>query len=392
MPHIISIFDPNLNKLAEIDDYLYFAWRRKWRRPDEWQMEINRYARGTEYINPENLIVFQRTARSNGTVTENRVGRIEYMELALGESGKLSENWKLRGGAYSGIFDHRIALHDTNVGTGYDVQSGAAETVMRHYVDANCISATDLDRIVPMLTLASDQARGPSVSYRARFQYISQILEELSIYSGLGYEVEVDFDAGQFVFTVYEGRNLSPDNGEGNSPVIFSPEFGNVKLLSYRYSVLDSKNVAIVAGQGEAADRLVIPVLKDISTRMEYVEDFATGIHNGTVHTSGALLELALEAPTETDFGTYPLDTQPADWTSRWASGSQTYLVKTEAGATGGKVLQHVNSDNARRLITWDTVGQIENVEVLIKCKSNNNVYNQNRIHLRASGSAGYET
>ena len=384
MPHIISIFDPNLNKLAEIDDYLYFAWRRKWRRPDEWQMEINRYARGTEYINPENLIVFQRTARSNGTVTENRVGRIEYMELALGESGKLSENWKLRGGAYSGIFDHRIALHDTNVGTGYDVQSGAAETVMRHYVDANCISATDLDRIVPMLTLASDQARGPSVSYRARFQYISQILEELSIYSGLGYEVEVDFDAGQFVFTVYEGRNLSPDNGEGNSPVIFSPEFGNVKLLNYRYSTLDSKDIAIVAGQGEGANRIVIPVVKDVNTRLEYTEDFTTGIHNNTEASSANRLDLALGTKYETDFSEYAPGVKPSDWTMVY--NNSTWIAEDD-------LLRHsAGTLNATKYLTWDVIGnQVLHGEILVKCKSSVTGYNQIELGIRVGGGVDTE-
>src|SRR5690606_9932347 len=38
------------------------------------------------------------------------------------------------------------------------------------------------------------------------------------------------------------------------------PEFGNVQMLGYRYSTLDTRNVAYVAGQGEAAERMVIEV------------------------------------------------------------------------------------------------------------------------------------
>jgi len=55
---------------------------------------------------------------------------------------------------------------------------------------------------------------------------------------------------------VLEGKDLTAGQSI-NSPVIFSPEFDNIRVLGYRESQLDTKNVAIVAGQGEAAERMI---------------------------------------------------------------------------------------------------------------------------------------
>jgi len=55
---------------------------------------------------------------------------------------------------------------------------------------------------------------------------------------------------------VLEGKDLTAGQSI-NSPVIFSPEFDNIRVLGYRESQLDTKNVAIVAGQGEAEERMI---------------------------------------------------------------------------------------------------------------------------------------
>lgn len=188
-----------------------------------------------------------------------RAGRVEYRELGLDQEGKLSETWKIAGKNISGMFESRIALNGTDTGSGYDERSGNAESLMRHYVTVNCIMPVDSNRTIPGLTLGAYYARGVTVQYRARFQTIADILEDVSYVSGLGYDVGFDLDTSQFVFDVLQGRNLTPTQTE-NPPVIFSPEFGNVQMIGYRYSMLDTRNVAYVAGKGEAATRMVAEV------------------------------------------------------------------------------------------------------------------------------------
>lgn len=248
----ILIFDTNMQYVTQIDDYEYLAWIRKWRRPHSFELHINRYKHNTEYLRKGYFIVINH-------VSGYRVGRIEHREITLDQDGKLSETWKILGKNISSFFESRLALHQTNTGSGYDVFIGTAEEAMRHYVNINCINPVDPNRVIPNLILGTNLSRGINVQYRARFQPIAQILEEISFISGLGYEVLFDIDDLKFVFEVLEGRDLTPGQSE-NPPVIFSPEFGNVKLLGYRDSELELKNVTYVAGQGEAAARMVIEV------------------------------------------------------------------------------------------------------------------------------------
>jgi hypothetical protein len=247
----ILVFDENLNYLTQIDDYEYLRWNRRWRKQHAWEIQINRYKKNVQHLLPGYFIAVQRGGQW-------RSGRIELKEIGLDENGKISENWKVQGFSY-GLFNHRLALHNTSSGTGYDAQSDVAERVMRHYVNVNVINPVDLDRIVPFLELNADLGRGIIVKTRARFQTLSQVLEDISLASGVGWETTIDLNNKKFVFNILEGRDLTPSQGV-NPPVIFSPEFDNVKMLGYRYSTLDSKNLAYVGGQGSAATRTIVQV------------------------------------------------------------------------------------------------------------------------------------
>ena|SRR5690625_622716 len=246
----VLIYDADLRYVGMIDDYEYLSWTRKWRRPHTFELQINRYKNNANQLQAGYFVVVSRGG-------QYRAGRVEHRELGLDQEGKLSENWKIVGKSVSNTFEHRIAIHLTDSGNGYDEQSEVAEMLMRHYVDVNCIDPKDDTRKVPGLVLGTPYIRGPSLSYRARFQTVADILEELSYVSGLGYDVRFDLEQSQFVFDVLEGKDLTQSQTE-HPPVTFSPEFGNVQMISYRYSELDVKNVAYVAGQGAAEEREVI--------------------------------------------------------------------------------------------------------------------------------------
>jgi len=140
------------------------------------------------------------------------------------------------------------------------------------------MDADNADRNYSLLYLEDpDGERGGNIEYDARFQPINEVLEEICLASGLGWEIVLDPDNKKFVFQIIEGVDRSSGNGE-NSVVMFSPKFGNIKLLSYTDSNLNSKNVAYAAGQGEATARTVVEVAKDGGTytdmdRREFIID-----------------------------------------------------------------------------------------------------------------------
>lgn len=245
----ILIYDGNLNYIAQIDDYEYFRWTRRYRLPNDFEFKINRYKNGAEFLQLGNFIVFKK-----GSIY--RVGRIEFKEISLDQEGKLSESWSIMGYSMSGVLNDRICLHDVSTGDGYDTISGYAETVMKHYVNVNLVNPSDPSRDIPNFVIAADQSRGLTVNGSARFQTVSEVLQDLSLASGLGYITSFDVDTKSFVFDVIEGKDRTFGNGV-NPVVIFSPEFDNIKSLTFRDSLMGLKNYAIVGGQGEGSARLI---------------------------------------------------------------------------------------------------------------------------------------
>lgn len=258
MSYDLYIYDSNLNLVGIIDNYEYLRWSIRYRSVDTFELKINRYKQNVDQLGIGNIIHFRK-----GEFV--RAGIIENKEITLTEEGKASESWQVTGRGLDGLLAERIALYGTDSGNGYDSQSGVAETVMRHYVDVNCISSSDSDRNYSLLELEADQGRGTTVEYDARFQTIAEVLEDISLASGLGWNVVLDLDAGKFKFRVLQGVDRSWDNGV-NSVVTFSPEFGNIRLIGYKKTRLNSKNVAYVGGQGEAELRTVQEVAKDGNT------------------------------------------------------------------------------------------------------------------------------
>ncbi|MED4461699.1 siphovirus ReqiPepy6 Gp37-like family protein, partial [Metabacillus fastidiosus] len=86
---------------------------------------------------------------------------------------------------------------------------------------------------------------------------LAEEMVEISLATGLGWDVYLDIHQKKWGLDVSEGRNLTV-NQSTNPPVIFSPQFESLKSLHYTESEMNYKNIAYVAGQGEGVDRRVI--------------------------------------------------------------------------------------------------------------------------------------
>lgn len=249
---LIVYSDPDapLTLAAYVDAYEYLSWTRRYRRPGAWKCQINRYLPAAKEFVPGRLVHFRR----NG---EDRLGLIETRQISVDTSGRPSEVWTVAGREVIGILGDRLCLHGVSTGTGYDVQTGPAETVMRHYVDANAINPADYTRIVPFLSLAQvDGGRGGTTKQSARFDVLTDLLESICAASGLGYRGRWSWDDRRLYFEVINGVDRS-------ASVKLSPALGNCTIKGYNESTNLAPSVAVVAGQGEAADRMVVDVGKE---------------------------------------------------------------------------------------------------------------------------------
>jgi hypothetical protein len=250
----VAVYDRDtLAQLTRIFSYTYFRYQRNYRTHDTFEFRLHPDTSGAEHISTDALVAYY-----DGSAV--RAGMVEYIERTF-KNG--NEELVCRGRCIGGLFRDRIALVGTDAGTGYDVQSATpAETAMIHYVDGNCISGAAA-RAIPNLVTLIDGGAGGNINYSARFETIHDILEILSLSSGLGWDVVFNRTAGDFEFTVREGSDLSSD-------VIFSPKFNNIKDLEYIESLMGYSSVAAVAGDGEADLRTVRYVWTDAAEPTGY--------------------------------------------------------------------------------------------------------------------------
>lgn len=167
-----------------------------------------------------------------------------------------------------GRLDGRIVLPDPTLPPddpdqpNVDRQTGPAETVIKHYVTANAgpdaITFTaptpaggtvDVDLAIEGLTVATDVARGETVTGRGRYHPLLTYCATLAARGALGMQAVYQPAAEQIVFDVYEPRDLT-------ALVKIGVGFGNLEEWRRRIA-LPEATVAVAGGRGEGADRLV---------------------------------------------------------------------------------------------------------------------------------------
>jgi hypothetical protein len=240
----IWVFDTGMNLAAMIDGFSYLSFTRKWRTPGEFELRVSRYSTGADSLVEEGYIGYYRNGRF-------RFGIVLGKELALTEKGKISEEWIVKGRELAYLLTYRIAMNVVDQGSGYHtIVAPDTEAAMRELVNKNCIDPSNNNRVMPGLALGTDHGYGAPIETRFRFQNVGEGLEQLGLYSGLGYSVDADLDTGNISFNVRQGTDRT-------ATVFLSPEFANVRLLRYSSNSEDEKTFVYLGGEEEAADRVI---------------------------------------------------------------------------------------------------------------------------------------
>ena len=290
----VRVYDSSLDLVGEYSDYASLEWIRRWRKPGEFTLNISRYNYdGSErvfsdfdFVNNDFYISIYR-----GDVA--RIARIDTVDITLNQAGRGGETWTFTGPDGKGLLTDAISLAGVSTGTGYDsMTTTAAETIIRHLIDRNTITALDetgaaaSGRVKTGLILESvDGAKGGSLSYQARLQYLTDNIEEILLAStGIGYEVVFLRPTKQLKVVIKAGTDRS-------ASVKFADNLMNVRSLHYRLNKSAVKNVVYVGGTGTDAARSIVTVpASGAPTGLTRREDFLDG--SATDNSSGQLTAL----------------------------------------------------------------------------------------------------
>lgn len=218
----------------------------------------------------------------------NFVTRPDNAEIGIIESINIADNVQdgtmiVASGRFAkSILDRRLIYNLSGTSNKATTLYGNVETEVREVVKNNAIACQfDSRRNISLLALGDlsniplrivdsngDSAR-KQVTYGNLLEYTDGVLSEY------GLSATCVLSGGKFRYTIFQGKNRSANNADGNAPVIFSREFDNLVSSEYLYDTTNEKNVALIGGEGEGINRfysLVSKAESDLNRREIWVD------------------------------------------------------------------------------------------------------------------------
>ncbi len=228
----INIIDRDFNFLGQIDNYESLILTKKWHGIGGVELHLNEDTTHADKLQKENIIF----------TTEKKAYVILHREISSAD-----KKMTIKGLELKSYLDRWLVFPPED--RAYFRVNDNAETIMKGYVQAtlNRKGITDI-------AVAPDQGRGEKTVYQSRYKNLAKELEKLSLASGLGWDITLDIENKKFMFDVIEGQNKTA-NQDTLPPAVFSIEYDNIAEQKLIESRLGYANTAIVAGQGEGADR-----------------------------------------------------------------------------------------------------------------------------------------
>ncbi len=237
----LYVFNRDLEMLGVIDKFISLRWIRRYSKCGEFELHCSLTNETLNLLKKENIIYKK---------DDTEAAYIEYRNLKQNNDG--SETIVVKGKFLTGYFNRRIIW-------GIENLNCTAEQAMRSLVEKNCINSNIKERIIKNLFLDIEKKYSESVNYQVSYKNLLEELENLSNLSEIGYRVNFNRKDKKVFFEAYKGVDRTI-NQKVNPQAIFSREFENILEQEYIESVNNYRNVALIAGEGEDADRKLITV------------------------------------------------------------------------------------------------------------------------------------
>ena len=230
---------------------------------------------------------------------DDMVGVVEHISISTdSDEGAYIT---ISGRSVESILDRRIVWNQTTL-------NETVETGIRRLINENVINPTVPARIIPNFILGKVNGFTEKIEKQITGDNLLDAISKICNTYGLGFKITLD-DIGQFVFSLYRGEDRSYKQ-RVNPYVIFSPSFDNLLNTEYDSNMTNYKNVALVAGEGEGADRKTYGVgnVSGMERRELYVDarDLSSSLDDNVQLTDSeykaVLKERGNEALSETNY------------------------------------------------------------------------------------------
>lgn len=170
--------------------------------------------------------------------------------------------FNLYGRGFLDLLNRRICVPDA--GEEYVRFAGAGETVIKQFVNHECVSNSNPARNFVGLSIEPDAGRGGYAEYSARYTNLMTVISSVAKQAELDFGIVGKGAVGQFELQVRPlwGQDKRHPSINNNPPVIFDILLNNMDIPVYARNSSDERNVFYVGGQGQGTNRTVV-VLED---------------------------------------------------------------------------------------------------------------------------------
>ena len=224
----LYIYNSSFDLLGVVDIFDSLRWRRRYFQAGEMELHLR--------PSPENIKLF---------ADENIISRRDAVEAAIIENISLNDDVLIIKGRFlSSLLERRIVWTKTTLST-------TAEIAMRTLV-------SNMEPI-PNLELGELKSYTELVDLQVTYKNVADTLTKIAKVSNTGYIVKFNRTDRKMLFECYQGLDRS--TGQSTNPrAIFAAEFENVTDSRYSLATENLKTVALVGGEGEGDDRILVTV------------------------------------------------------------------------------------------------------------------------------------
>lgn len=266
----IYVLNDDLEILDIIDTYKSIIWTNRYYDSGDFELYLPANEKMIELLQVDRLIT-RAEDLSNCMIIEN---------ISITTDVEEGNYMIVTGRSLSTILSRRIVLKQTNV-------SGTVEVCIRKLIDENAINPTTTWRKFKKLILGDGLGISDEITAQFTGDNLEEAVKSLCKPYNLGYDILLDLDNKQFVFTLYRGADRTYNQTEV-PPIIFSNEFENLLKTDYIKNTENYKNYIVVAGEGEGSARKTAHITPgvmrgDLWLREQYIDARDISSNNGEI-------------------------------------------------------------------------------------------------------------
>lgn len=233
----IAVLDTELNLIDFVDYRESYIWTERYGEAGDFELYFT--------ASSKLLSIFQ-----NGyylyNAESNYMMIVETIKCTYDDDGS---HVAISGRSLESLLDRRIVW-------GQFSYFGQIQSLVKKLITENIIAPTEEKRKIPNF-IFRDNTKLNRMFETVDIQYNGENLYDaiVSICAtyNLGFRVYVE-NMHDFVFELYSGEDRSYDQIT-NPYVVFSPDFDNISEINYITSIKESKNVCMIAGEGEGSNQ-----------------------------------------------------------------------------------------------------------------------------------------